>query len=221
VLSASGCGLRSTEPFDLSQATYVGSSSCLECHRDVAEKHAASHHDLALQVATPRTVLADFDDATLQHYGITSRMYRQADRFMVQTEGPDGQMHDYQVTYVFGITPLQQYLVEFPSDSESGGLPKETKDSKLTSASPELPRVQVLPLCWDTLKRQWFYLDPPDVHSQLVPRDDLHWTGIAQRWNTMCAECHSTNYQKNFSPGRFHSVAAHSPETVNQADTAI
>ncbi|HAC90860.1 MAG TPA: hypothetical protein DCF63_09545 [Planctomycetaceae bacterium] len=221
MLSTFGCGLRSTTPFDLSQATYVGSSSCLECHRDVAEKHAGSHHDLALQVATPQTVLANFNNATLQHYGITSRMYRQADRFMVQTEGPDGQMHDYQVTYVFGVTPLQQYLVEFPSDSEYDSLPPDTTDTKVSKASPELPRVQVLPLCWDTLKRQWFYLDPPDVHSQLSPRDDLHWTGIAQRWNTMCAECHSTNYQKNFSPGRFQSVAAHSPDTVNQADAAI
>lgn len=221
LLVASGCGVRSTQPFDLSQATYVGSSSCLECHRDVAEKHVGSHHDLALQPATPQTVLADFNDARLQHYGITSRMYRQADRFMVHTEGPDGQMHDYQVTYVFGVTPLQQYLVEFGSEPNSSDLSTVKNDSRKATNSPELPRVQVLPLCWDTLKRQWFYLDPPDVHTQLAPRDDLHWTGIAQRWNTMCAECHSTNYQKNFSPGTFQAVAKHSPDKVNQTDSGI
>jgi predicted CXXCH cytochrome family protein len=26
----------------------------------------------------------------------------------------------------------------------------------------------------------------------------MHWTGIANRWNTMCANCHSTNLRKNF-----------------------
>ena len=42
-------------------ATYIGSAACADCH---AEEHAAwigSHHDLALQITTPETVLAPFD----------------------------------------------------------------------------------------------------------------------------------------------------------------
>ena len=59
--------------------------------------------------------------------------------------------------------------------------------------------VQVLRVSWDTEKNEWFYVTPPDVLDERIePGDPLHWTGIGQNWNTMCAECHSTNVQKNF-----------------------
>jgi tetratricopeptide (TPR) repeat protein len=211
-LALVGCSSTSTQPFDLSSATYVGSTSCLECHREQLEKHAGSHHALAMQVANPQSVLGDFNNAELEHFGIRSRMFRDDSKFMVRTEGPDGGLHDYQVTYVFGLTPLQQYMVEFPADPEA---------TDNTAADRALPRVQVLPICWDTENKRWFYLDPPDVKDKLDPHDDLHWTGIAQRWNTMCAECHSTNYQKQFTPGKLASIANHAPSTVNQTGGAI
>ena len=66
-----------------------------------------------MDLATDQTVLGDFDDATLEHDGLTSRMFRRGDRFMVHTEGEDGQMRDFEVKYVFGVDPLQQYMVEF------------------------------------------------------------------------------------------------------------
>ena len=62
----------------------------------------------------------------------------------------------------------------------------------------ELGRIQVLRLSWDTENKRWFYLTPPDVKYKLDPDDPLHWTGIGMCWNTNCADCHSTNVQKNF-----------------------
>ncbi len=183
----SGCS-RDSQPFDLSQATYVGQSSCIKCHAEETQKWKNSHHDLAMQLATDETVLANFDNVELTHHSVTSRMFRDGQRFMVHTEGPDGQLQDFEVKYVFGVKPLQQYMVEFPAAGST------------STDRQELPRVQVLRLSWDTEKKQWFHLDPPDVKEKLEPTDDLHWTGIAQRWNNMCAECHSTNYQKNFTP---------------------
>lgn len=203
-----GCASPTPPQIDISQATYAGSDSCLECHQQQVQLHAGSHHDLAMQIATEETVLADFNDATLMHHGISSRMYRQNGNFMVETEGPDGQLHQYQVKYVFGLTPLQQYMVEFA----------DTPDNQSQSG---LPRIQVLPVCWDTANGTWFYLDPPDIDQRLSPQDDLHWTGIAQRWNTMCAECHSTNYRRNFTPGVLTNFDDHAPETVNLAGSAI
>ena len=59
--------------------------------------------------------------------------------------------------------------------------------------------MQVLRISWDTRKNEWFYVFPTDVVDERIePGDPLHWTGIGQNWNTMCAECHSTNVQKNF-----------------------
>ena len=177
-------GPNRSQPFDLSQATYVGRDKCIECHAAEVKKYASSHHDLAMDRATPDTVLGDFSGVEIEHLGVTSRMYRQGDNYMVSTEGPDGAIHDYRVQYVFGVTPLQQYMVEFDSDSTHG--------------ENNLPRVQVLRLSWDTLQKKWFHLDPPDVSDRLAPTDDLHWTGVAQRWNNMCADCHSTDLRKGF-----------------------
>ncbi len=197
---------RSSQPFDLSQATYVGRDACVECHAAEVEKYRGSHHDLAMDLATTETVLGDFSGVELEHQGITSRMFKDGDKYMVHTEGPDGQMRDYQVKYVFGVTPLQQYMVEFPAeDSQNSPSPQSPATTSPATTSPAttshesgLPRVQVLRVSWDTLKKKWFHLDPPDVSERLAPTDDLHWTGVAQRWNNMCADCHSTNLKKGY-----------------------
>lgn len=168
------------------QASFVGRQSCVQCHQQEAERYTGSYHDKAMDLATEETVLGDFNDATLEHHGVNSRMFRRDGKFWINTEGPDGELADFEIKYVFGVAPLQQYMVEF----------ERAKDA----APHEIGRVQVLRVSWDTEKKKWFHLDPPDVHDRLAPEDDLHWTGISQRWNTMCADCHSTNLKRNFDP---------------------
>lgn len=168
------------------QASYVGRQSCVQCHQRVAERFTGSYHDKAMDLATEETVLGDFSDATLEHHGVVSRMFRRDGKFWINTEGPNGEPDDFEIKYVFGVAPLQQYMVEF----------ERPKDA----APHEIGRVQVLRVSWDTEKKRWFHLDPPDVKERLAPQDDLHWTGISQRWNTMCADCHSTNLKRNFDP---------------------
>ncbi|MDX1345904.1 MAG: multiheme c-type cytochrome, partial [Sedimenticolaceae bacterium] len=158
-------------------ADYVGGESCAECHSEQVMQWSGSHHDLAMQVATEKTVLGNFDNASMEHYGITSKFFRNGDRFMVRTEGPDGKLQDYEVTYTFGVYPLQQYLVPFPDG-----------------------RLQALPLAWDSRSKEeggqrWFHLYP---NERIGPGDELHWTGPQQNWNYMCAECHSTDLKKNY-----------------------
>ncbi len=220
-----GCS-NGTKPFDLSSAKYVGQSSCIKCHAKETEKWTTSHHDLAMQLATSETVLANFDNAQLVHHGVTSRMFREGQKFIVNTEGPDGSMQDFEVKYVFGVKPLQQYMVEFPATDHGAATSTASYKTGRLGNSADLPRVQVLRLSWDTEKAEWFHLDPPDVKEKLAPSDDLHWTGIAQRWNNMCAECHSTDYQKKFDDvrGDYHSTfieinvsceACHGPGSVH------
>ena len=166
------------------EKSFVGRAACVDCHQKETDLFHGSHHDLAMDLATDETVLASFDDAELEHFGITSKFFRDGQRFMVNTEGPDGEMQDFEVKYVFGVEPLQQYMVE-------------TKRSD-SASSDEIGQVQVLRLSWDTQNKKWFYLPPPDVDYKLEPSDPLHWTGITQRWNTSCAVCHSTNLERNF-----------------------
>jgi len=156
------------------ESTFVGREACIDCHTDAYERWLGSDHDNAMDIAIEETVRGDFDDAEFTHAGITSRFYRKDDGFFVYTEGPGGDMAEFEVRYTFGIEPLQQYLVPFP-----GG------------------RLQALPIAWDTERERWFSLNPNAV---IAPDDWLHWTRNGQNWNGMCAECHSTNLEKNYDP---------------------
>ncbi|MEM7314925.1 MAG: hypothetical protein AAF497_17405, partial [Planctomycetota bacterium] len=95
------------------ERSFVGGDRCATCHAQQHGEWEGSHHDLAMDLATESTVLGDFSEQSIEHYGITSRMFRDGDRFMVHTEGETGEMQDFQVKYVFGVEPLQQYMVEF------------------------------------------------------------------------------------------------------------
>ncbi|NOZ38668.1 MAG: tetratricopeptide repeat protein [Planctomycetes bacterium] len=155
---------------------YVGRDSCVQCHAKQVDQWHGSHHDRAMEIPSETSVLGDFDDTSFTRFGVTTRFFRHDGKYLVNTEGPDGELHDYEIKYTFGVEPLQQYMVEFPDG-----------------------RVQVLRVSWDTVKHEWFYVTPPDVIDERIePGDPLHWTGIGQNWNTMCAECHSTNLQKNY-----------------------
>ena len=133
----------------------MGSTSCRECHAAAYDKWKGSDHERAMDVANQQTVLGDFNDATFTHRGVTSRFYKRDGKFFVQTEGPDGKPGEFEIKYVFGIRPLQQYLVPFP-----GG------------------RLQCLTIAWDTQQKRWFHLYP----DQDIPATDwLHSAGHVHR----------------------------------------
>ena len=164
-------------PAPTAASTYVGEPSCTPCHEAQTNEWRQSHHARAMEVATDDTVLGDFNGASFTYAGITSMFSKRDGKFVVRTDGPDGQLHDYEIAYTFGIVPLQQYLVAFP-----GG------------------RYQCLPIAWDTRPtaqggQRWFHLYPAE---RITSGDPLHWTGPNQNWNYMCADCHSTNLVRNF-----------------------
>ena len=156
-------------------AEFVDNQLCADCHQQQYQEWLDSHHDLAMQEADAETILGNFDDTRFVHRGVMSRFFKKDGRFLVHTEGPGGKMGNYEVTYTFGVEPLQQYLIEFP-----GG------------------RLQSLSIAWDTKQNRWFHLYP---NERISPEDPLHWTGRYQNWNLMCAECHSTNLKKNYDLG--------------------
>jgi predicted CXXCH cytochrome family protein len=158
-------------------AKFVGGEVCSGCHSAETERWRGSHHALAMQKATETTVLGDFANARFEHLGVVTTFSRSGDKFMVNTEGPDGALHDYDIPYTFGVYPLQQYLIPFP-----GG------------------RLQALGIAWDSRSKEqggqrWFPLYP---EQKLKPGDPLHWTGRDQTWNYQCADCHSTDLKKNY-----------------------
>ncbi|MEJ2534253.1 MAG: tetratricopeptide repeat protein [Gammaproteobacteria bacterium] len=158
---------------------FTGARACAECHEAEFTAWRGSHHDLAMDHATADTVLGDFDGAEVTASGVTSRFFVRDGRYFVNTDGPDGALRDFEITHTFGVAPLQQYLVPFP-----GG------------------RLQALPLAWDTRPaeaggQRWFHVYPGET---ITHDDELHWTGLQQNWNYMCADCHSTNLVKGYDP---------------------
>ena len=154
--------------------TFVGTAACRDCHQTAYDGWRGSDHDLAMAEATDDTVLGDFDNAEFEHFGVRSQFSKRDGKFFIWTDGPGGELAEFEVAYTFGHDPLQQYLIPFP-----GG------------------RLQASHLAWDVPRQRWFHLYP----DQEIPPDDwLHWTRNAQNWNGMCAECHSTNLIKGYDP---------------------
>lgn len=159
-------------------ADFVGAKQCIDCHQSQYNDWSGSHHDLAMQHASEETVLADFNHSTFYYFGTTSTFYKKDNLFFVQTDGADGKLREFQIKYTFGVEPLQQYLIEFADG-----------------------RVQALGIAWDSRSKEkggqrWYHLYPDE---QINYQHRLHWTKMDQNWNYMCADCHSTNLQKNYN----------------------
>jgi tetratricopeptide (TPR) repeat protein len=165
-------------PVSIPAADFVGVEQCIACHQEQYDDWSGSHHDLAMQHASEETVLGDFNYSSFTYFGITSIFYKKDNLFFVKTDGADGKLCDYQIKYTFGVEPLQQYLIEFPDG-----------------------RVQALGIAWDSRSKEkggqrWYHLYPDE---EISFQHRLHWTKMDQNWNYMCADCHSTNLQKNYN----------------------
>jgi len=152
---------------------YMGDANCISCHRKEYDLWKGSHHDLAMQIANESTVLGDFNDVNTKIDGVEYFFFKKNNEFIVRIIEIDASENEYKIAYTFGVTPLQQYLVDFDKGNK-----------------------QVLRVSWDVIKKKWYHQYGADT---IEPHDWLHWTKGAQSWNTMCAECHSTNLKKNYS----------------------
>jgi len=154
-------------------SNFVGSESCKACHKEEFKDWKGSYHDLAMQVADSISILGDFNNKTFRYKDIKSTFFKKGSDFYVNTEGHDGVYADFKIDYTFGVFPLQQYLIKFDNGE-----------------------YQCLTTAWDSRENKWFTLLRPGV--DVTHKDWLHWTGGAMSWNTMCADCHSTNIHKNY-----------------------
>ena len=157
-------------------AEYVGAAACAACHGVETAAWVDSHHDLAMDVATPATVLPPAGSG-LEFRGGVTRLERDGEEYRLVTPGPDGAPATYPVPYVFGVDPLQQFLVPLPD----GSLHAHTAawDSRPDSVGGQT----------------WFSLQPDGDGSYADP---LHWTRRFYNWNRQCAECHSTDVHRNY-----------------------
>ena len=156
---------------------YAGSTACADCHSSEHEQWQNSHHSKAMQAATVDTVLGDFDDISVEFHNIKSRFFVKNGQYQIETTNKDGQQETFNVVYTFGFEPLQQYIL----DTGNGHL-------------------QAFNIAWDTRDasiggQRWFHLQPDIKMTEDHP---FFWQRHFQNWNSRCAECHTTGYEKNY-----------------------
>lgn len=158
---------------DTHKNNFVSEKSCVDCHQKEVTAWKGSHHQQAMQEATQKTVLGNFNHAKITVFSVTTTFFKKNKQFFIRTQGENGKLQDFQVEYTFGVTPLQQYLVRFPKG-----------------------RLQAFDIAWDTINKRWFHLKP---ETEILPDDSLHWTKRFYTWNSACAECHSTDFKLNYN----------------------
>jgi len=95
----------------------------------------------------------------------------------VITADASGKPRGFPLLYAAGVAPLQQYVV-----------------------ATERGKLQSFGVAWDTRSTdagggRWFHVYGP---RGIAPDDPLYFTGPAQNWNHVCADCHSTLVERRY-----------------------
>jgi len=154
----------------------ISNQTCTSCHVQSEQSWKQSDHAKAMSIADKTSVLADFSNVNVEHYGQKAYFFIKDNRYQV-TISYDDKSDTYPIKYTFGHFPLQQYLVE----TEQG-------------------RLHVLPFAWDARKKaeggqRWYH---NYSHEEIRPEDRLHWRQPLQNWNGMCADCHSDGLVRDY-----------------------
>ncbi len=150
------------------------SDSCVNCHKEEVEAWKGSDHERAMDHATNESILGDFSNKTVKFEKRTGKFYIKNGLFFVDIIEKE-KKDTVKISYTFGHDPLQQYMVEFPDG-----------------------RVQLIPFTWDSRPKEkggqrWY-----DLYPDTTEKDEFYWKNTGQNWNFMCADCHSTNLEKNY-----------------------
>ena len=161
---------------DFQKKQPISNQQCMSCHQESQHNWQQSDHAKAMMLPNKNSVLADFSDVSVEHYGQKAHFFIKDDRYQVSITYDD-KTDIYPVKYTFGHFPLQQYLVETAEG-----------------------RLQVLPFAWDSRTKvdggqRWYH---NYSNEEIRPEDRLHWRQPLQNWNGMCADCHSDGLIRNY-----------------------
>ncbi|MFO1464682.1 MAG: tetratricopeptide repeat protein [bacterium] len=161
---------------DLRQASKIPSpraQRCAECHREIFDAWLSSQHAWANRLIDPAQDEPAFAaDLSLTVGSSLAEAKRTGSQFLLTWKDPAGNKTEFTPQAVIGVSPLRQYLVPFP-----GG------------------RWQVFPLAWDPATREWFHVFGEEDRE---PREWGHWSNRGNNWNSQCASCHMTGFEKNY-----------------------
>ena len=161
----------------------IGPESCVECHAGIHADWARSHHALANRPVGPdQDNRAFVPTREVRDGGVTTTLSKQAGEYVIKVYEADGAISEEVATGVIAYDPLIQYLA-----------PQENGSYQTTSVA------------YDPAKNEWFEVF---AGEDRLPGEWGHWLGGGMNWNSNCAACHMTEFEKNFDwrTGQFDST---------------
>ena len=148
----------------------VSPERCLPCHEEAVEQWRKSQHAVANRLIGKDVDLPNFHPDVPSVDGSYVPTIEGAS---LRIEGPGAHLSPYSdAVGVIGVDPLIQYLM--PAE---GG------------------RWQAHELAYDHSENEWFNIF---VDEGRLPGEWGHWSGQGMNWNSNCAWCHMTSYEKNY-----------------------
>lgn len=193
---------------------YVSSKTCRSCHPgEYASWHHSFHRTMS-QVASPETVLGDFDDVELTYHGWTYRLFEvdglhffEAERAAgVAGPGSPARLYRRPIVQTTGSHHIQVYW--FPTG--------------------EGRALELFPFFWVIADAQWMpresvFLQPTvHVDTPLADPDELLLWQRDRSWNHSCLHCHTTDARPGFPrPGMEADADASGASGPTQVDTRV
>jgi predicted CXXCH cytochrome family protein len=157
---------------------YIGSQSCVECHKDEHASWHRTYHRTMTQVASRDSVQADFNNVVLTNNNTRFTLFK-------KPEAPD--------EYWVRMQPLND-----PTADPNAGV--ETRIGLITGSHhmqvfwvPEgHGNLQIgFPFTWLIPEKRWVprnstFVRPPDIEHR------------PEAWNIVCSRCHSTGLEPHF-----------------------
>ncbi|HUR56243.1 MAG TPA: tetratricopeptide repeat protein, partial [Opitutaceae bacterium] len=147
------------------------SADCRACHESVYQAWAESHHAHAHR-SVDATDAREFNGREFSLHGVTYQA-TMTDGRPTLTERRDGKDSRHVVEFVLGYTPLRQFVVPVGNG-----------------------RFQLTEIAHDPAHAEWFNVFGGE---QRRPGEWGHWLGRGMNWNSMCAHCHFTDFNKNYN----------------------
>jgi len=151
------------------------SQSCASCHSEIYNHWSTSHHALA-----NREVNLKEDSEAFQklHNRVIETVRYQSNvksiPALITETRSDNKPYTFPAKFVIGVSPLRQYVIQTTNG-----------------------RYQANELAYDPHKKEWFNVFGSE-HRQVGEWGQ--WQGRGMNWNSMCAQCHLTDYSKNYNP---------------------
>lgn len=174
--------LERSAPSEGGPSGYVSSDQCRACHPSEYESWHRTYHRTMTQLATPESVVGDFNGVQLEFLGKQYELEQRGDEFWVEMDDPNWQPPtsnpqaspkrvQRQIALLTGSHSMQVYWVP----EEKGNLQT------------------VFPFAWLIEDKRW----APFIRTFLR---DSKMAPPNQNWNLNCIDCHATQGQARPNP---------------------